>query len=218
MDRVDGMADGQIAAFRKLPPATIGHLTQSGFVSPTIRPLFPVGRIVAGRAATLLLTAGDVFHTRKAISCLTPGDVLVIDQRFEAAAACWGEMTALDAHGHGVAAVIIDGLCTDVVEVAALGVPTFARGVSALVGRPLRLEGGFGLPVQIGGVRVNPGDLLVADDNGIVVIDPSRVEEIRQSAEAAEARAPKLRAWLRAGRSILEWAELTPADIERLPT
>ncbi len=214
---IDPVSDDDVEAFRRLPPAAIGHLTHVGFVAPFVRPVFPVGGIVAGRAATLLLTAGDASHAREAIANLQPGEVLVIDQRSESAAACWGEMTARDARGHGAVAVMIDGLCTDVVELADVGIPTFARGVSALVCRRLGLEGGFGLSVQLGGVPVNPGDLVVADDNGIVVIDPSRVKEVRTAAESYEALEPKIRAWLRGGRSLLEWAELTRADIDRLP-
>jgi 4-hydroxy-4-methyl-2-oxoglutarate aldolase len=210
------VSDADVHAFQLLAPASIGHITHVGFVSPNIRPVFPVGRIIAGRAVTLCLTAGDTSRTREAIASLRPGDVLMIDQRSESAAACWGEMTARDACNHGASGVIIDGLCTDIVEVASIGVPTFSRGIAALVGRRLGLDGGVGQTVQIGGATVNPGDLVVADDNGIVVIGPLRVGEIRAAAELYEALEPKIRAWLGEGRSLLEWGELTPADIERL--
>src|SRR5206468_10134247 len=125
---------------------------------------------------TLKLTPGDVTHTRDAIPALTPGDVLVIDQGCDERAACWGEMTSLAAKVRGAAGVVIDGACTDALEIEAMGLPTWSRAIAALVGRRLNQDGGVNVPVQCGGVVVHPGDVVVADANGIVIISPEEAE------------------------------------------
>ena len=176
--------------YRALPPATIGHIVDEGFVDTAVRPIFKRSTCV-GTAVTLKLPAGDLSLTRPAIDQLQPGDVLVIDHGGETQVACWGEMTSLAAKVKGCVGVIIDGAVTDVVEIEEQGLPTFVRAISALVGRRLDSdEGGVNVPVQCGGVAVHPGDLIVADDNGIVVIPPERPQEIGTRARAAEDRAP----------------------------
>jgi regulator of RNase E activity RraA len=199
--------------FRSVPPATIGHVRQAGFVDTQIRPIYRLTQIVVGRAVTLKLAPGDVAHTRDAIGVLSDGDVLVIDQAGDRRAACWGEMTSLAARARGVAGIIVDGCCTDVLEIEAMGVPTWSRGVAALVGRRLNHEGGVNVPVQCGGVVVHPGDVVVADINGIVVIPPEEAEAVYKAARAEEDRAPHQRQWLLAGGSLAEITGLTAAEI-----
>ena len=205
-----------IEYFRGLPPATIGHVTDEGFVDPDIRPIFRRVRVV-GPAVTLKLPEGDVSLTRAAIDQLRAGDVLVIDQGGESRAGCWGEMTSLAAKVRGCVGVIVDGAVTDVVEIEEQGMPTFARAVSALVGRRLDTgDGGVNVAVQCGGVAVHPGDLIVADDNGIVVIPPQRVQEVGQAARAAEDRTPYQRAWIERGGSLADLSGKDAAEIHRL--
>ena len=203
-------------AYRRLPPATIGHVIDEGFVDGAIRPL--ANRVaVVGTAATLRLVDNDLAPTAAAIERLRPGDVLVIDQGGETRMACWGEMTSLAAKVKGCVGVIVDGAVTDVVEIEEQGLPTFVRAISALVGRRLDSdEGGVNVPVQCGGVAVHPGDLIVADDNGIVVIPPERAQEIGTRARAAEDRAPYQRIWLERGGSLADLSGKEAAEIHRL--
>lgn len=205
-----------IEAFRQLPPATIGHIVDDGFVDTAIRPIFRRVQVV-GTAVTLKLPEGDVSLTRAAIEQLRPGDVLVIDQGGEDQIACWGEMTSLAAKTRGCVGVIVDGAVTDVVEIEDQRMPTFARAVSALVGRRLDTgEGGVNVPAQCGGVAVHPGDLIVADDNGIVVIPPRRVADVAARARAAEDRAPFQRTWLERGGSLADLSGKDGAEIHRM--
>lgn len=208
-----GISPRLIEEFRSVPPATIGHIRLRGFVDPDIRPIYPLRSIVVGRAVTLKLAPGDVTHTRDAIDALTPGDVLVIDQSSERQAACWGEMTSLAAKVRGAVSVIIDGCCTDVIEIQDMQMPTFTRRIAALVGRRLNLEGGVNVPVQCGGAVVQPGDLVVADDNGIVIIPPAEAEEVYKAGRAAEDRAPHQRRWLLGGGRL---ADLTGLNAEEI--
>lgn len=205
-----------IEYFRGLAPATIGQVADEGFIDATIRPIFKRVNVV-GTAVTLKLPEGDVSLTSAAIDQLRPGDVLVIDQGGEDQVACWGEMTSLAARVRGCVGVIVDGAVTDVVEIEEQAMPTFARAVSALVGRRLDTgDGGVNVAVQCGGVAVHPGDLVVADDNGIVVIPPRRVQDIGLVARAAADRAPYQRAWLGRGGSLADLSGKDAVAIHRL--
>jgi regulator of RNase E activity RraA len=202
-----------IAGFRGVPPATIGHVRQSGFVDPAIRPIYRPRRVVVGPAATLRLAPGDVSHTRAALERLRAGEVLVIDVGGHCQAACWGEMTSLAAKVRGAAGVIVDGAVTDLVEIEEMDVPTWSRGVAALVGRRLGHEGGPGQTVQCGGALVSPGDLIVADDNGIVVIGPDEAEAVYREARAYEDRSPHQRRWILGGGLLSDLTGLDAAQI-----
>ncbi len=198
------MPDDLVERFRSIPPATIGHLLAEGFVDTALRPIFqPVSCV--GRAVTVKMPRGDSAPTRAAIRALQPGDVLVIAQEGDTQVANWGEMTSLAAKMRGAAGIIIDGAVTDVAEIRQQGLPTFARAIAARVGRRLGLPGGaINEPVNCGGVLVHPGDLVVADDNGIVVMLPQRAEEIYPAARKEEDRAPHLRRWLLKGGDLAE--------------
>ena len=205
-----------IEYFRGLPPATIGRIVDEGFVDTDIRPIFKRVQVV-GTAVTLKLPEGDSSLTQAAIDQLQPGDVLVIDLGGQDQIACWGEMTSLVARVRGCVGVIVDGAVTDVVEIEAQAMPTFARAVAALVGRRVDADGGgVNVAVQCGGVAVHPGDLVVADDNGIVVIPPQRVQDIGLAARAARDRAPYQRAWIERGGSLADLEGEDAAAIHRM--
>ncbi len=210
------MADDLVERFRTIPPATIGHLLAEGFVDTAIRPIFgPISFV--GRAVTAKMPRGDSALTRPAIRALQPGSVLMIAQEGDTQVANWGEMTSLAAKLRGAAGVIIDGSVTDVVEIRQQGMPTFARAISARVGRRLGLPGGaINEPVECGGVVVRPGDLVVADDNGIVIMSPQVAEEIYPAVCKAEDRSPLVRQWLQKGGDLAEVSGKDPAEIEAM--
>lgn len=204
-----------IERFRDIPPATIGHYVNEGFVDTAIRPIFKHVKAI-GPAFTLRMVPGDSTLTRPALERVAPGDVLVIDQGGDTRAACWGEMTSLRAKTAGVTGVIIDGAVTDVVEIEQQGLPTWARAISALTGRRLERGGGIQVPVQCGGVLVNPGDLVVADDNGICVLTLDAAEAVYAQARDAEDRAPFQRIWLQNGGSLTDMGGKTARDLEQM--
>lgn len=210
------MPDELVERFRTIPPATIGHLLAAGFMDTALRPLFgPVS--VVGRAVTARMPRGDSALTRPAIQALRPGNVLVIAQAGDTQVANWGEMTSLGAKMRGASGVIVDGSVTDVVEIRQQGMPTFARAISARVGRRVGLAGGaINEPVECGGVLVRPGDLVVADDNGIVVMSPEAAEDIYPAARKAEDRSPFVRRWLQAGGDLTAVSGKDPAELEAL--
>ena len=205
-----------LAVYRALPPAILGRVLDEGFVDPDLRPIARPVQIV-GTAVTVRLPEGDVGPMFAAVDLLRPGDVLVIDAGGDRWRACWGEPAALVAKARGCVGVIVDGAVTDVVAIGKLALPTFARGVSARLGRPEgRSSGAVNAPAQCGGVAVHPGDLVVADDDGIVVIPTARITEVAVEARVIAERTAVSRRWLERGGPIEALAGLDAAGIGAL--
>ncbi|MGE3271474.1 MAG: RraA family protein [Chloroflexota bacterium] len=203
------VTDELIERYRTLPPATIGHFTGTEILDSGIKPLFTPLSIV-GRARTVRLPRGDGAMVRPAIQSIQPGDVLVMDQDGDDQVTSWGEMTSLAAKMKGCVGVIIEGSVTDWAEIRAQQMPTFARAIVARIGHRLdQPEGALQVPISVGGVIVNPGDLVVADDNGIIIMSAERAEELYAVSRASEDRAPLVRRWLEAGGDLAELAGLT---------
>jgi regulator of RNase E activity RraA len=156
-------------------PAVIGHFRYTGFVSPAIRAHFQDRRI-AGTAVTLRAPGMDGAMVHYAVGQARPGDVLVIDRCGDEAIATIGGAVAYAARAAGVAGIIVDGLVTDLGELRAYGVPVWSRGTSCVTVKTLGLGGEFCVPVSCGGVGVTPGDAILADENGILVLKKDQIE------------------------------------------
>jgi regulator of RNase E activity RraA len=146
---------------------------------------------------------------------LRPGDVLVVDRAGDERHACWGGFMAAVAKLRNAAGIIIDGQVTDPVEIRAQGVPTWARGVSPITTKLLNLGGAFNLAVACGGVAVNPGDAVLADDCGIVVLPPDQVAGATKVALADQADEGEWLAKLRAGKNLQELVDIEKMIAER---
>jgi regulator of RNase E activity RraA len=165
----------------KAEPATIGHFRNSGFMDPAIRAMQLDVRI-AGPAVTVRAPGMDGTIVGYALGQLRRGDVLVIDRAGDHRHAAFGGLVAYACKVAGLAGVIIDGMATDIGEVRKYGVPLWCRGLSAVTTKRIGLAGEFCVPVSCGGVAVNPGDIIIADECGVVVLE-------RSEAEAAAERA-----------------------------
>lgn len=187
----------------RVVPATIGHLQTFGFVDSAIRPLSggAVLRLL-GRAVTVRSYGTDGAVVHAAIDLCAPGDILVIDRGGDSRCACWGEMTSLAAKVKGVAGTIVDGAATDIAEILAMGYPVYARAISAFTSSAKGEQGEINTPIACGGVPVHPGDVVLADENGIVVIAPEAIETVLAVAEPRQAREAWLRRELAAGRRL----------------
>lgn len=163
-------------------PATIGHFRHVGFMDPEIRLLIPGYRKLAGTAVTVRMYGDDVSILHYALGKLRPGDVLVLDRAGDTRHAAGGGAVACAAKAAGCVAIIVDGPATDVQELREYDMPVWARGLSAVTGKPRFLHGEFCTPVSCGGVAVEPGDCIFADENGVLVMQP---HEIAASAERA---------------------------------
>lgn len=164
-------------------PATIGHFLDFGFVHPEIRALLPDKRIV-GTAVTLRFAGADSSMMHYALGKARPGDVLLVDRAGDRTMAACGGGVVFSARAAGVRGIILDGVATDIQELREYGLPVWARGLSAVTTKRLLQNGEMNVPISIGGVPVNPGDCILADENGILVLPPDAAH-IRAVAERA---------------------------------
>ena len=161
---------------------------------------------LAGRAWTVRYgpvgqdrgTVGDY------IDDLGPDDVVVLDNQGRLDATVWGDLLTTTAHGRGVAGTVIDGVCRDVDRSLTLGYPIFSRGNWMRTGKDrVRVEA-TQIAVSIGGVRVEPGDLLLGDGDGLVAIPASRAQEVLAAAAEIERAEDTIRRAVEAGTSLRE--------------
>ena len=170
-----------------------------------IKPL-RAGWSVRGRALTVSVPAGDNLAIHAALAIAKPGDVLVVDAQGYADRAVMGGIMCAQAAATGVAGVVIDGAMRDAAELRQGDLPVFAAAVSPA--GPYKAGGGsVNRPVQCGGVRVEPGDWILGDDDGLVVVGPAQCEAVVAAALAkAEAEARRMAAIAR--------GELRPAWLD----
>ena len=173
-----------LAQLIQVETATIGHTRHLGFMHPAIQALSP-GRRIAGCAITLALPAHDSTLLHHALGLTRPGDVIIIDRLGDQKYACWGGGVTNAAKKMRVAGAIVDGPCTDPSEIRGQEFALWCKGVSPITTRVADVGGTLNLPVSCGGVVVRPGDIVLADENGVVVLDR---EEAAAIAEAALAR------------------------------
>lgn len=156
-------------------PAVIGHFRYTGFMSPEIRAHFQDRRI-AGTAITIRMPGMDGAMVHYAVGQARRGDVIVIDRCGDMSIASLGGAVAYAARAAGVAGIVVDGLVTDLGELRQYGVPVWSRGTSCVTVKTLGLGGEFCVPVSCGGVGVTPGDAILADENGVLVLPAADIE------------------------------------------
>src|SRR3954453_5962622 len=166
----------RVTLLRQAEPATIGHFRHVGFMDPGVRSLLS-GQRIAGTAVTVRCFGPDTTIVHYALGKLRPGDVLVIDRAGDTRHAACGGGVAFAAREAGCVGIIIDGMATDIDELREYGGPGWARGLSAVTGKRLFLHGEFCTPVSCGGVAVEPGDAILADENGVLVLKPDEITE-----------------------------------------
>jgi regulator of RNase E activity RraA len=182
-------------------PATIGHFRDWGFMDPAIRAMQPDVRI-AGPAVTVHQPGVDGTIIGYALGQLRAGDVLVVDRCGDTRHAGFGGVVAYAAKVAKVAGVIIDGMVADIGEIRRYGVPVWCRGVSSITTKRIGLGGSLCIPVSCGGVAVRPGDVVIADECGVVVLDPADAEAAADRAIAMQDAEVKTRARLDAGEKL----------------
>lgn len=173
-------------AFKDVPPTTLADLLGRAQVMDTgIRPLWNSPR-VAGPAYTVRCEPGDNLMLHAAIYRAEPGSVIVVESGDVDYALAGGNVCAV-AQRRGVAAFVVDGVIRDLGEVREAGFPVFSRGVIPIPGTKKKI-GALGEPARVGGVLVHPGDIVVADEEGIVVTPAARREEILAAARTKLAK------------------------------
>ncbi len=193
------------AVFAKLSPTTLADaLTRDRVMDIGIRPLWPGMPRVAGPAYPVRCPPGDNLMVHAAIYRAAPGAILVVEAGDTDFAVAGGNVCAV-AQRRGVAAFVVDGVIRDVAETRENRFPVFARGVIPIPGGKDAV-GVLNGPVRCGGVEVSPGDIVVADEEGIVVVPAARSDAVLKAAQARAAKdaAESLDAWEAAHRTRIE--------------
>lgn len=204
-----------IALLKQVETATIGHFRESGFFDPDIAAICGNARI-AGSAVTALAPDDDGTAICLAVDSLRAGDVLVVDRCGDRKHACWGNVLAHAAKTRGAVGIIVDGFVTDRAALVEKGPPVWARGVSPITTKLRRISGGVNVPVSCGGVAVSPGDIILADENGVLALAPDVAEDTAKRALAIQSAEPDTIARLTAGDSLSAIHGLS--DITNPPT
>lgn len=169
------------AAFQRVSTPNLSDAMQRKGALHGLHGHFPSGVAkFAGPAVTVITRDGDWAKPIEAIDRAARGDVIVVDAG-GGDTAIWGELASWSAHGKGVAAVVIDGAVRDLDAILELGFPVFSRTVSPNAGEP-KGHGEIGVEVTVGGQLVRPGDWVVGDLSGLVVVPRERVAEIANRA------------------------------------
>jgi len=176
-DMPEGLPDDLIALMLKVETATIGHVLHDGFLHPRIKPVLP-GRRVVGCAVTVRIPAMDSVMLHHAVSVARPGDFLMVERLGDDRHACWGGMVTHAAKIAGVVGAAVDGPVTDLSEFLAADFPIWAAGLSPITTKQLGLHGVLNGVVTLGGQIVRPGDVVLADDSGVVVLDRTQARAL----------------------------------------
>ncbi len=168
---------------------------------PAIRPLWP-GATLAAPAFTARCDPGDNLAIHRALASASPGDVLVV-QAGGHLAGYFGELMTAAARARGIAGLVIDGGVRDGAAIRAAGFPVWCRGVSVL-GCEKRGPGQVGSAVACGGVLVHPGDIVIADDDGIVFLAPGAAVAARGAGVERLARESAYLARLETGETTMQ--------------
>jgi 4-hydroxy-4-methyl-2-oxoglutarate aldolase len=176
-----------------------------------IGPLWQCPRIV-GRAVTMKIKPAGLQQPTQhlgtaPIEAANPGDIIVIDNGGQLQFSCWGGLLALSAKLKGVSGVVIDGACRDIDEARELSFPVYARGVVPMTARGRIMQESFNQEIQFGGVQCHPGDLVIADGSGVVIIPKQKEEEVIGAGEGIYQKEQEMAAGIRKGYSGLEMLE-----------
>ena len=173
-----------------------------------IRPMYDCPRIV-GRAVTIKVTAAGMMKSKhhlgvQAIDSSEEGDIIVIDNRGDLNNNCWGEVLSMGAKMKGVSGVVVDGAARDIDMCKEFEFPVYARGAIPITARGRIMQESFNEVIRIGDVQVRPGDIVMADINGVVVIPVEKVDEVLRAAEDIFKKEAAMVEDLKNGLSIIE--------------
>ena len=176
---------------------------RTGLMRPYLRPIFPTAK-AAGSAITVLSQAGDNLMIHAAMELCEPGDILVVTTTSESTDGMFGELLAVSARAHGVVGLIIDAGVRDVADLTAMNFPVWSKAISAQ-GTVKNTAGSINVSVVCGGAGIRPGDVVVADVDGVVVVQREAAAEVARLGRERVAKEEKTRERLRRGELGLDF-------------
>ena len=187
-----------VTRYKKLSVATV-HEAQGrvGLLSPEIRPV-KAGLKLVGRAVTVFATPGDNVMIHVAMEQCEPGDVMVVAVNSRSDCGYFGDLLATLMQARGIAGLVIDSGVRDLADLRQMGIPVFSRCISAQ-GTVKETLGDVNVPVVCGGEVINPSDLIIGDDDGVVVVRRHELDLVAQKSEAREDKEAAIREKYRDG-------------------
>ncbi|MGO2513467.1 4-carboxy-4-hydroxy-2-oxoadipate aldolase/oxaloacetate decarboxylase [Marinomonas polaris] len=158
---------------------------------------------LAGPALTLDCKPADNLMIHYALLQAKPGDVLVIDAKGFLEAGPWGDVLTEQALAIGLAGLVINGSVRDAKTIIEMGFPVFCRGIS-IKGTGKNQPGEMNVPICIGDVQICPGDIVIGDQDGLVIVNPDKAQNVLEMAELRESKEAVFREQIRAGKTTLE--------------
>lgn len=210
-----------VQSIDRVPPETLTRLGQfgvatiheaqgrTGLLAPTLRPL-QADRRIAGAAVTVSVAPGDNWMIHVAVEQCRPGDIMVVSPTSACDNGYFGDLLATLFMARGIAGLVIDAGVRDVAELRRMGFPVWSKAISAQ-GTVKETLGSVNIPLACGGQIVHPGDAVIADDDGIVIVPRTEAEEVAAKAQAREEREAKIRARYQAGELGLDMNNMRPA-------
>ncbi len=170
---------------------------RTGLLQPYMRPIYPTARL-AGSAITVLCHPGDNMMIHAAIEVCQPGDVLVVATTSPSTCGMFGELMGTSCQTHGIRGLILDAGIRDVADLTTMNFPVWAKAISAQ--GPLKVvPGSVNVPIVCAGAQVNPGDVVVGDVDGIVIVPRAHVAAVARLGQERVEKEAQVRARLKAG-------------------
>ena len=179
---------------------------RTGLMKPYIRPIYPMAR-VAGSAVTVLCHQGDNLMIHAAIEVCRRGDVLVVATKSESTDGMFGELLATSCRANGIAGLVIDAGVRDVADLTDMHFPVWAKAISAQ-GTVKASPGSVNVDLVCAGARVRPGDVIVGDQDGVVIVNREAAAEVARLAGARIEKEQRSRQRLQAGELGLDFYNL----------
>lgn len=195
---------GVVAQAARFQPAILADVAgRRGAMHGRIRPLHP-GMKLAGPAFTVEVRPGDNLMIHAAISLARPGDVLVIDGKGDLSSALMGTIMMTACKQLGLAGVVMDGAARDSLDIVEMDYPVFAAGTNPN-GPTKNIGGRIGHPVTVGGITVHPGDFVIGDNDGVVVVERDKIEGLLPAADKKVKDEAARIAAIKAGDTAAKW-------------